>query len=106
MAPKDMYVCHHCDVPACVNPNHLFLGTPKDNVQDCIQKGRSARCVRGKANPRRRMANAQKVPYSDYSVIAKLRASGATLSSIAIKYGIRAQSVVKICNRSAEWGLV
>ena len=35
-----MYVCHKCDTPACCNPDHLFQGTPKDNAQDCIKKGR------------------------------------------------------------------
>ena len=38
--PKNMFVCHHCDNPECSNPEHLFLGTPKDNTQDCINKGR------------------------------------------------------------------
>lgn len=38
--PYGMYVCHRCDNPRCVNQDHLFLGTPKDNVQDMIQKDR------------------------------------------------------------------
>lgn len=38
--PDNMLLCHTCDVPACVNPDHQFVGTPKDNIQDCINKGR------------------------------------------------------------------
>lgn len=38
--PDGMVVCHTCDTPACVNPDHLFIGTQQDNMRDCSRKNR------------------------------------------------------------------
>lgn len=38
--PSGMFACHTCDNPKCVNPDHIFVGTPKDNTQDAILKNR------------------------------------------------------------------
>ena len=46
--PKNMFACHKCDNPGCVNPDHIFIGTAKDNLLDMSNKGRS---LRGEKSP-------------------------------------------------------
>jgi len=56
--PGKLLVCHHCDNPPCINPDHLFLGTAKDNAQDCKNKGRH-NPVRGEDRPQSKLTEKQ-----------------------------------------------
>jgi len=60
--PSGMFVLHHCDNPACVRPNHLFLGTQTDNQRDMRAKHRAAkppiRDQAGQANPASKLTDA------------------------------------------------
>lgn len=47
--PAGMFICHRCDNPSCVRPDHLFLGTPADNAADMLAKHRESRGVRHSA---------------------------------------------------------
>ena len=48
--PENKIACHVCDNPPCVNPDHIFIGTHKDNMQDASRKGR----LKGNRKPKRR----------------------------------------------------
>jgi hypothetical protein len=47
--PKGVCICHSCDTPTCINPEHLFLGTQLDNIKDMLDKNRN-RGAKGERN--------------------------------------------------------
>ena len=63
--PLKYFVCHHCDNPLCINPDHLFLGTAKDNMRDMVAKGRAA-------NQRGANNNNSKASLEDIDLVVEL----------------------------------
>ena len=86
--PAGLYVCHHCDNPACVRPDHLFLGTNSENILDSVSKGRhrSAPC-RGANNGRAKLTLEQ---------VGRIRADMRSGLIIAREYGVHRSTVTDI----------
>lgn len=86
--PSDLDVLHKCDVRACVNPNHLVLGTHLDNMRDMVAKGRRPD-THGARNPKAKLTE------SDVSNI-RARHETQTLRQIAEAYGVTEQCIYRI----------
>lgn len=99
--PDGLCVCHHCDIPACVRPDHLFLGTPADNIADAAKKGRMRNggielACRGEKHGNSRLTETQVLEILD------LRNRGYSYQEIANHYGLLSQSIGEIC-RGETW---
>ena len=86
-------VCHTCDVPSCVNPDHLFLGTRADNMQDASAKGRTARGDRdgahgGRCGVRGISHGRSKLTPDNVRDVRRRTAAGAAHKALAREYGV------------------
>ena len=84
--PEGMSVCHTCDNPPCINPEHLWLGTHRENMLDMCKKGRM------NLSPR------ITIPERIIKLIVKDRISGMRLKDVAFKYSI-SESYVSALSR-------
>jgi hypothetical protein len=71
--PEGHFVCHHCDNPACVRPDHLFIGTPADNSRDMATKERSGK---------------KSLTARDVRTMRALRKKGLTVEAIGRRFGV------------------
>ena len=98
--PGEMFVCHVCDNPPCVNPAHLFLGTSMDNVEDAMKKGRMSR-------PPRHLG--EKHPLSilkerDVKKIRALISKRVSHSTVANRFGVHKSTIADIiAKRTWAW---
>ncbi len=84
--PKGMCVCHKCDVPSCINPQHLWLGTHIDNMADKYRKGRSNN-PKGEAHGRAKLTE---------EAVREIRISPRAPKVIAAKYGVSPTQIYAI----------
>lgn len=90
--PNGLLVCHKCDNPSCVNPNHLFLGTPKDNMDDMNQKGRA----RHDNNPRGNLRRQIKIRDEQVLDIRHRYLNGESCNSLSKEYGVGRAHIERI----------
>ena len=88
--PDGLYVCHSCDTPGCVNPDHLWLGDNAANMRDMAEKGRSKR---GEQHPKAKLTKAD---------VLAIRESGDTQRSLASAYGVGHSTIWQI-KRGGIW---
>ena len=96
--PDGLFVCHACDLPRCVRPDHLWLGTDADNCRDRQMKGRTriAPCL-GEAHGRSKLTN------DEVQRIRNMRSAGASVASLASEFAVSQANVYRVVNREL-WG--
>lgn len=83
----DKFVCHTCDTPSCCNPEHLFIGTCDDNVQDMIRKGRMYVRNKGHASVNSKLTPEQ---------VEHIRSSTTPQYILAAEYGVGQTTVGRV----------
>ena len=95
--PDDLFCLHKCDVPACTNTDHLFIGTQQDNMTDKMNKGRH-----GLSNLRGEQIGTSKLVREDVLQIHQMINEGHTQKSIAEVFDVN-QSQISVINTGKQW---
>lgn len=95
--PEGLFVCHSCDVRACINPEHLWVGTHQENMEDAFRKGRIFK--RPEQPPKPRKQRKGKLNKEQVLEIKRLYATGEwTQKKIAEKFGVCRSNITLIIN--------
>ncbi len=108
--PEGLFVCHHCDVPACINPEHLYAGTHRDNMRDRNVRGRAASGDRNASRlyPGIRRGSRNGGSRLTESVVATIKqrlCAGETLRALAAEYDVAVSTIGMISN-GTNWAHV
>ena len=96
--PQGMEICHKCDNPCCINPDHLFAGTRQDNIDDRERKGRN--------NPPKGEKHAKaKLTERDVIDIRNKRAAGKSFGKLAKEYGVHKKTIQNAVS-GKSWGFL
>ncbi len=97
LIPVGWCVCHTCDVPGCVNPAHLFLGTMADNTRDMIAKGRMVIATnRFNTVLRGLRVGSAKLTEPQVVEIRRRAAGGEPSSKLGSEYGVDSSTIRQI----------
>lgn len=100
--PHGMHVCHRCDNGICVNPDHLFLGTQKDNMRDMVAKGRHAFAAHPETIRRGSDVNTSKLNEEKVRLMRIIYGRGnISQAKLAKQFGITQNAAFQIIHRRA-----
>ena len=94
--PRGFYVLHHCDNPICCRPDHLWIGSQRDNMIDMARKGRS---TKGRATVKGEMHGRSKVTIEDVQQIRRRVELGEMQIDLAKEFGLSFSALNHIVRR-------
>jgi hypothetical protein len=97
--PPGLDCCHDCDIPPCVNPDHLFLGTARDNLRDAVAKGR---VPLGSQHYNAKLTEPDVLAIREARTGVRRDYSGTrSLVALADRYGVSTQTIHRILSRES-----